>query len=458
VSACFFQGSGGAYPFPYSVAALEGTVGVWWALELALGSQRRAQSLAAGLLAGLAAAMKLEFIAAGLGPLLFLLLRRPRREALEAALLAGAIPAAAYAAPFAFLSIEHLGIYGPLVAAHVSEPWRRLYREVFWGGSAKAFLSGGFLAILWPSALCFGAVLLGARAASGLPSPGTRKALAALFFSLGVLLAWRTPGADAFHVLLPLGLGVFAFDLVSLLRSGAGPKGVAPWVERAAVGLAMLPAVIRQPFFFRVNVYAAFAAPLAMALALSFLARRTRSAALFTAFLVGLTVAQAGRRIEYFRGGPWTRVSFARGSFTLRDWDARLFSAIVSHVERTPPGAFVAGIPEAGLVLFMSGRRSPFRDTQLHPGTQNEYAENALIEALETHDVRAAFVVDVPSAIWGTGGFGRGYLRRFQAEFDRRFVPVARLGAHDPEIPWGPGNSSAVLFRPRSASEPGTPR
>ena len=36
VAACAF-GIGGSWTFPYSVAALTGTVGVWWALELALG-------------------------------------------------------------------------------------------------------------------------------------------------------------------------------------------------------------------------------------------------------------------------------------------------------------------------------------------------------------------------------------------------------------------------------------
>ena len=54
IAACAF-GVGGSWPFPYSVAALTGTVGVWWALEIALASESWAGSIAAGIVAGFAA-------------------------------------------------------------------------------------------------------------------------------------------------------------------------------------------------------------------------------------------------------------------------------------------------------------------------------------------------------------------------------------------------------------------
>ena len=76
VAACAF-GIGGSWTFPYSVAALTGTVGVWWALELALASESWAGSIAAGAVAGIAAATKLEFLPVALaGPILVLGLRR----------------------------------------------------------------------------------------------------------------------------------------------------------------------------------------------------------------------------------------------------------------------------------------------------------------------------------------------------------------------------------------------
>ena len=43
IAACAF-GVGGSWPFPYSVAALAGTVGMWWAVELALASESLAGS------------------------------------------------------------------------------------------------------------------------------------------------------------------------------------------------------------------------------------------------------------------------------------------------------------------------------------------------------------------------------------------------------------------------------
>ena len=53
VAACAF-GIGGSWPFPYSVAALAGTVGTWWCVELALASESRGASLSAALVAAAA--------------------------------------------------------------------------------------------------------------------------------------------------------------------------------------------------------------------------------------------------------------------------------------------------------------------------------------------------------------------------------------------------------------------
>src|SRR3569832_887186 len=53
VTACFFL-PWGSVAFPYSVAALEGAVGVWIALELALSSDGPGRRLAAAVVAGLA--------------------------------------------------------------------------------------------------------------------------------------------------------------------------------------------------------------------------------------------------------------------------------------------------------------------------------------------------------------------------------------------------------------------
>ncbi|HUM03125.1 MAG TPA: hypothetical protein VL084_12615 [Thermoanaerobaculia bacterium] len=448
VAACFFQGQGGTYPFPYSVAALVGTAGIWWAVELALGAGSHGRTLAAGAVVGLAAASKIEYTMAAVGPLLALFLRRPRREALGASALALAIPAAAYLLPFTVLSVEHLAVYGPLIAGRTPIEWKTFYAEVFWGGTAREFVSGSFLGILWPSGVLFGAAGLAGHV-TGSIGPSLRKWLTGLFFGLGALAAWRAPGASELHVLMPLGIVAFGIDFVRFLRNGAGRYARSGEVACLAVGLAMLPAVLRQPFFFLVNVYAAFSAPLAMTVAIAFLLRRARQAAIVAAFVAGIAGAQMLSRVEYFRAGPWSAVSFPRGSIVLREWDARLLTALVDAVERTTPrDSYVAGFPEGGLVLFLTGRRSPFRDTQFLQGVQNGLAEAQMIDALRTKDVRAAFVVEAPTFLAGPLPFGEGYLTSFRAELDRRFLPVARFGPRTPGERWGPRNASAVFFLP----------
>jgi hypothetical protein len=448
VAACFFQGQGGTYPFPYSVAALEGAVATWWALELSLGAESRRRAVAAALLAGLAAACKIEYLAAAAGPLLALFLRRPRREAAGAAAAALALPAAAYLIPVAVLPLEHLFVYGPLIVLRIPETWRTLYSEVFWGGTAGEFLSGGFLKVLWPSGALFAAAALAARSAAA-ARPRARRLAGGLLFVAGGLAAWSAPGASALHVLLPLGMAAFGIDSWAALRQGGRRRPSPQAIARAAVGLSMLPALLRQPFFFLINVYAAFSAPLALALGLSFLLRKVRGPLLFAAFVAGVAGAQIVSRVEYFRSGPWMPVSFPRGSFVLRDWDARLLRGLVEIVERTtPPGSYVAGFPEGGLVLFLTGRRSPFRDTQFHHGVQNDLAESRMIDDLRRKDVRAAFVVDIPTFLPGTGPPGEAYLKRFFSELNRRYVPVVRIGPNAPGRPWGPANASAVVYLP----------
>lgn len=104
VSACCFLPNGGGWPFPYSVAALEGLAGSWVAVALAAASRGWPGSLAAACAAGLAARTKLEYLPAALvGLSLALVPRRPRREAFTALALAGVIAAAAWLLPVALL-------------------------------------------------------------------------------------------------------------------------------------------------------------------------------------------------------------------------------------------------------------------------------------------------------------------------------------------------------------------
>ena len=133
VTACFFLPNGGSVAFPYTVAALEGTVGAWAALSLALGSTGWGVSLASAVVGGLAAGTKLELAPAGLLAVAIpLFARRPRREAAAATALAVALAAAAWGLPIAFIGRDILMRRGFLVAQAMPDSWGRLYSGLFW--------------------------------------------------------------------------------------------------------------------------------------------------------------------------------------------------------------------------------------------------------------------------------------------------------------------------------------
>ena len=102
------------------MAALTGTIGAWWALELALASESLRSSLVAAAVAGLAAGTKLEFLPIALaGPLLVLGLRRPRKEAILAGLLAVGEAGIAFGGPVLAFGTDVMRRQGFLIALDV---------------------------------------------------------------------------------------------------------------------------------------------------------------------------------------------------------------------------------------------------------------------------------------------------------------------------------------------------
>jgi hypothetical protein len=478
VGACLFLTGGGAWPFPYSGAALAGHAGTWVALELALGSRGRGRSLAAGLLAGLAAGTKIEILPVALaGPLLALALRRPRREAATASLAALLLAGAAWGGPVLLLGRETLTTNGFLVALHVPAAWAEAYSRVFWGGAtAEVFFRGGFLRTLGPSAVYL-ALALAFVALSGTdrpdrpdrtdrperrpagPSPGRLAACAALGGA-----AFLVPGSLELNALLPLAVAGVAWEAAGALRAGGrggGRSRARAGAPLLAVGASMLPAVARQPFsLLATSPYAAFSAPLALLVAAALLARRLgrRGTLPLAAFLAGLAAAQAGDRALSWRLHPREESAFARGRFLLFPSEARLLSACVEAARRTAgPGEAFAAFPEGGIVNFLADRKSPFADEQFFPGSQDAEGERRMVGALAEKPPRGILVVDRDLSEFGARGFADGYLRRFAAEVARLYRPVARLG--DPSAASGPGAraATATLWVPRQPPLPPLP-
>ncbi|MCM3878426.1 MAG: hypothetical protein NEA02_18655 [Thermoanaerobaculia bacterium] len=423
IAACAF-GIGGSWPFPYSVAALMGTVGVWWALELALASESLRASLVAGAVAGLAAGTKLEFLPVALaGPLLVLGLRRSRKEAVLAGFLAVGEAGIAFGVPVMAFGTDLMRRQGFLIALDVHESWRRVYEAVLFGGmSARAFVGGGFLEVLVPSALAVALVLF--LSAAG---PALGRFLTPLLFLAGGLTFFSS-GNGWLHSLLPLA-GCVA--IVALVRTAIESRRGDPSLCVASFGVAivMLPALLRQPFFLRNPVYGAFSAPLALVVALAWLARRVSARPAFTALVLGLCVAQIGARVEGIGLASMTFVKLPGVSLFLLPSEARFVTEAARVIQETVPEGGTVGIfPEPGFLLFATGRKNPFVDELFLPEIQDAAAEDLMIRRLRERPPDALLVTNRAFPEFGSAVFGGGLLDRFFLEVSRRYVPVRRIG------------------------------
>ena len=443
VAACAF-GIGGSWPFPYSVAALTGTVGTWWALELALASESLRGSILAGVVAGLAAGTKLEFLPVELlVPALVLALRRSRREALLAGFVAAVEVGLALGIPVLAFGADLMKRQGFLIALNVPESWRSVYASVTFGGmSAQAFAGGGFLEVLFPSALAVGLVLFLSTAGEGLG-----RLLTPLLFLAGGL-AFFSSGNGWLHALLPL---------AACVATGALVRAAIEWkrgnLSRCAlplgVALVMLPALLRQPFFLRNPVYGAFSAPLALVVALAWLARRVSARPAFTALVLGLCAAQIGARVQGIGLASMTFVELPGVSLFLLPSEARFVTEAARVIRETVPEGGTVGIfPEPGFLLFATGRRNPFVDELFVPGIQDAAAEDLMIHRLRERPPDALLVTNRAFPEFGSAVYGNGLLDRFFMEVSRRYVPVRQIGG-------GPTRSrhasEGILFVPRDA-------
>ncbi|MGE5716440.1 MAG: hypothetical protein ACM369_07320 [Acidobacteriota bacterium] len=427
VAACAF-GVGGSWPFPYSAAALAGTVGAWWALELALASKSPAGSIAAGLVAGLAACCKLEFLPVALASLVLVLgLRRPRKEAILAGALAAAEAGIAFGVPVLAFGTDLMKRQGFLIVLSVPESWRLVYESLLWGGMTRTeFLRGGFREVLFPSAVGIGLILLlrdGARA--------LRLALPLLLFLAGGL-TFLSPGNECLHALLPLAACV---AIAGLVRAAiAWRRGnAAPDLAAVGVALVMLPALLRQPFFLRNPVYGAFSAPLALVVALCWIGRHTRAEAAFVALVLGLSAAQVALRIQGIGMAVMTRTDLPGASVFLVPAESRFVTEAAHLIRETVPEGGAVGIfPEPGFLLFVTGRKNPFVDELFLPGVQDAAAEDLMIRRLRERPPAALLVTNRAYPEFGTARYGHGLLDRFFLEVSRRYVPARRIEAAGP--------------------------
>ena len=447
IVATTFFGYGSSYVFPYSVAALEGTVGTWWALELALGSKGWRRSLAAALLAGLAAGTKLEYLPAALaGTGIALLWRRPRFEA-AACLLSGLLLGiASFGLPVLFFGVATLRRHGFLIALDTPAPWRHFFNFVIFGSrDVESFLSTGLVHTIFPSALFLAAALGLLTLASSVPAAA---------ISGAAFLAWaavKIPGNGELHVLVPLAVVLASWDAIRVLRTRAFRDLDSAACARICLAASMLFVVWRQPFFITIPPFSAFASPLALAYSVSWLWNRApaRAAPAFTLLMAALCLAQTADRWRESRVFPMRWVSLPRASLFLPVESADFIEATVAVLDRSSrPDDFVCVFPEPGFLTFATRRRTPFIDEQFHAGCQDAGAEQEMIRRLRDRPIPIAFVTNRPLGFDGAE-YRHGLLDGFFAEFDRRMKPIGFAGDPRRPIPGMGQATSAVVYVPR---------
>jgi hypothetical protein len=376
------------------------------------------------------------------GPLIALALRRPRRETLSAAALMAGAAGLAFGVPVLRFGADLMKRQGFLIALSVPESWRSVYESVLFGGMSPAvFAAGGFLEVLFPSALGIALLLL-------LPGGDSSRSwfLSAVLFAAGGL-TFFSPGNAWLHALLPLAACLGALGLArAALRLRGGPRA-----DPATVGivLVMLPALLRQPLFLRNPVYGAFSAPLALVVALCWLGRRTRSPKALTAFVLGLSVAQAVGRIRGIGLAEMKLTRLPGATLFLVPQESR-FVAEAARVIRevVPDGGTIGIFPEPGFLLFVTDRRNPFVDELFVPGIQDAAAEDLMIRRLRERPPDALLVTNRAYPEFGQEVYGNGLLDRFFLEVSRRYVPVRRIA----------GDAGPVLLRHASEGTLFVPR
>jgi hypothetical protein len=418
VATCAFA-INGAWPFPYSGAALEGSVAVWWGLELALAAGTMPPLLVSGLLAGLAAGTKIEMLPVALLVPIAAWGRRPRRHVVLSSALAGLLAAAAWIVPIGLFGFQTVRRQGYLVALDNPEPWRRVQDLVMFGGQTRAeFLSDGWRDVLFPSLpflLCSGFALAHVRGRRAVP----------LAFGLGLLGA-ALADASELHVLLVAAPAVVVVEAIRWLRRDGGDAS-APVSLRIA-GPALV-ALWRQPFFLRMGGYL-FAAPLALLTSLGRLSRFVPAAST-AAFLLGLSAAQVGDRWREYHDprAAWEPLGLPGAHVRLPGAEAVLVrEAVATLRERTPDGAWVGVIPEPGFLLFLAHRRQPFVDELFYAACQDRVAEDRMIRTLEQRPLAAFVELDRSAVEFGSMTPRHGVLDRFLAVVDQRLPVVVPIG------------------------------
>lgn len=426
VASCAVRPSGGSWLFPYSIAALEGLVLMWLAIDRALAASGGWGSLAAGVLAGLAAGTKIEFVPIAIcATFLVLASRRPPRESLVSLGIASALTALAWGGPILLFGPESLRAGGYLVALDVPPAFQRLQEELLWGGDPGR----GFAAMLGELILPSGLLLASGTLLAWGPGAGRLRLLTSSL--LGLFAGLLLPGPQSLHAFVPVAILLGLVDIIRGVR--LGPRRGPVDLVRAAMGIVVIGTAWRQPLFNSHASYGTVTTPTALAYATARIGAIVGSPAVLGGFVGGLALPRAAEAVVRTWDLPRRKVKLPRGTLVLAEPEAVLLEDLVRlAIETTPAGSFVAGFPEPGMVHFLSGRRNPFRDEQFYPGCITPESEAGLLRSLARNRPGAGFLLDRDMHEFRVRGAGDGTIPRLFEGVYETLQPSLRIGP-----PWG---------------------
>jgi hypothetical protein len=448
VAAAFFLRPGG-WLFPFSLDVAIAVTALTAALALGAREDSSRSDAAAGACVLAALLSRPELGLAGAVILAWGARKRPRRiVALCAA------PILASAVGYALLSI------GAPLRSLIEDGWLRVLRPP----SAFANVYRAYAGLDRPGlrlaemglaifAVAFVAAFLSAGSwiASRLEADRRRASARAIeAFTIAVLavaafLRARPPGSLAeslslwpplVRVVPPAIVLAAALRVLRSFRSDAERDGSSPMPD-VVVWMAALFALRLLLAAGYVGPYDAFFLPLPLVVAIAgiFLAAdRLASAAgralprLAAGAIAVFGLYRSAALVDLYRGQAWGVVETPAGSLRLPEPIAGATSAALGVLRRLPPGATLAGFPEAGFFNYVLGRRNPFWLEQFFPGHLDEPGEARAIGVLTSRPPDILIRANVVAVGEGSPAFGRDYLRNLDQASRERYRTVAMFG------------------------------
>jgi hypothetical protein len=447
---CAFKPAGN-YVFPYSYNALHGTLLALVTLALAgraLASPSSIRFASAGAAAGAAILAKTEMglaaLAAGLAAAWLSRDQRPGAARRGAVFLAAAVLVAGsvYAALAAAVGWRTLAFDNWLLPFHLPPPLAYF----------NASLSGFDHRLVSLARVCLAAVKLAVIAAivgavaclAAGPPDAKRQARLVLVGAIAVtVLLGVTTGLDwdrGPFLAMPL---VLAALVVWLARQPPTPEYrlVTLYAVFALVHLARIFLHVRSG-----GAYGSFLLPMSVVVlayvllgplagALPGAAPRRVARAIVLSLLLASAAGTAVVLAYRYQRTHTVAVATDRGRLVAAPDTGAAWNAALAFIgERTPPGGYVAVLPEGTSLLFLSGRRNPLREEIVTPGFLDAAGEDRAIRALERTDTRLVLLVNRATREFGAEAFGRDYCVRLMRWIDAHYHPCATFGAGDPAL------------------------